>query len=233
MVDSALQPTPKAFILSTSKLLDLLLPILLVIYPHKRSSRKTVNDYLYRNYRNTNKSLVIEGIKITYKGQSGGIGSQHEWWVDISRISERLQNIFEEFHRNSHLPVPVQPPQHNQGQNAPIEWNGLFFRSPAELVIAKALDQRHILFFPNTRCRVPTRNNHPDTIEVDFLIVYQGRMGILEVDGATYHTSAAADHSRDRLFMRQGILCSRFTAQACLQNPESVVEQFLELFAAL
>jgi hypothetical protein len=163
MNNGAIQATPKEFILPTGKLLDLLIPILLIT-SQKKPERKKVNEYIYRSWRNPNKTNVIEGIKITYKGQSGGLGSQHEWRVDITGASDRLKKVFEEFQRSSRLPVPVQPPQHNQGQNGTFEWNGLFFRSPAEVEIAKVLDRQSILFFPNSRCRVPTRNNHQDTI---------------------------------------------------------------------
>lgn len=231
MNSSSLERRPTEFVLATGKLLDFLLPILRMLKPNKSYTRKSVNEFIYRNWRNSNKTNIIEGIKITYKGQSGGIGSQHEWRVDIADASQRLQQAFDQFQRSDRLPVPIQPPQHNQGQNALLEWNGLFFRSPAELAIAKALDQRGILFFPNTRGRVPNRSGQQDTIEVDFVVVYQGQMGILEVDGATYHPSAAADHKRDRLFMRQGMISSRFTATDCMASPDEVVAEFLELFA--
>jgi very-short-patch-repair endonuclease len=104
--------------------------------------------------------------------------------------------------------------------------------SPAELKIAEALDNNHILFFPNSRGRVSDRYQQRKPIEVDFLIIYQGKVGILEVDGATYHPSAAKDHQRDRLFMRQGVLCSRFDAGECMNNPQGVVEEFLELLVS-
>ncbi len=123
------------------------------------------------------------------------------------------------------------PPKTTKAENAPLEWNGLFLRSRAELKIAEALDQANVLFFPNSRCRVSDRDNQRNTIEVDFLIIHQGKIGILEVDGATYHKSAATDHKRDRLFMRQGIMCSRFDAGECMVNPQNIVEEFLELLS--
>ncbi len=51
-------------------------------------------------------------------------------------------------------------------------------------------------------------------------------MGILEVDGATYHPSPAFDYQRDRLFIRQGLVCSRFYAAKCMENPDAVVRNF-------
>ncbi len=85
---------------------------------------------------------------------------------------EKLKQAFEKIRRTSVLPVPLRPLQNNQGQNAALEWNGLFFRSPGEAAIAEALDNYGVPFFPNTRCRVPGYNNQQKTIEVDFLLVY-------------------------------------------------------------
>jgi len=222
-VTQTLQTTPQEIECDTSQLLDLLT----IIFPQQ--NRQKINKHLYRNYRDRSKALDIKGMVICYAGQPGGLGTKHRWTVNLARATEELKQKFAEFQKRSRSIVPTFTPQNNQGQNASIEWNGLFFRSPAEVQIAEALDRHNILFFPNARCRITDRNERKDVVEVDFLIVGFGRMGLLEVDGATYHTSAASDHQRDRLFMRQGILCSRFTAAECLNNPEQVVEEFLEL----
>lgn len=218
-----LQTTPKEIECNTGQLLDLLT----IIFPQQ--NRQKINQHLYRNYRDRSKALDIKGMVIRYAGQPKGLSTQHHWTVNISGASEELKQKFAEFQKRSRSIIPTSAPQHNQGQNAALEWNGLFFRSRAEVQIAEALDRHNLLFFPNARCRITDRNERKDVVEVDFLVVGFGRMGLLEVDGATYHASAASDHQRDRLFMRQGILCSRFTAAECLNNPEQVVEEFLEL----
>ena len=210
-----------------------MMPILSVLRPDIVCTRKRLNQFTYKQWRNPKKPIVIEGLKIIYHGQPEGVGTQHHWRIDAGNASERLRKIFEQSQRGGRLPVVVSPPRDNQGQNATHEWNGLFFRSPAEMEIAKELDSRGILFFPNIRGRVPSRDNRQDSIEVDFLIFYNRQPGLLEVDGAIYHPSAANDHKRDRLFQRQGILCSRFAATECMANPAAVVDEFLELFGAL
>jgi hypothetical protein len=108
------------------------------------------------------------------------------------------------------------------------EWNGHAFRSEQEVRIAKALDARNILFFPNAGCRVDEGNKR-NTREVDFLVIVKGRMGVLECDGRYYHKIAADDHERDRNFQRQGItFIQRYDSTACL-DADAVVDDFLKI----
>ena len=58
-------------------------------------------------------------------------------------------------------------------------------------------------------------------------------MGILEVDGQTYHTpsNATKDHERTRDIEQHGGIAyfTRFTAKECMANPDQVVQQFLNI----
>jgi len=106
-------------------------------------------------------------------------------------------------------------------------WDYLFFRSPHEIEIAKALSQHDLLFLPNCMARFSPAGQRR---EADFLVCCDGKWGILECDGDTYHTNAARDHDRDRLFQSQGIrVVQRYTAKRCIENPKGVVQEFLVL----
>lgn len=71
-----------------------------------------------------------------------------------------------------------------------------------------------------------------ETKETDFLIFYKGTARILEVDGEEYHQNRRLeDYRRDRMFDRQGIRTTRFSASECLKNADEVVDEFLELFS--
>lgn len=108
------------------------------------------------------------------------------------------------------------------------QWEGHAFRSAQEVRIAKALDERGVLFFPNAGCRI-TEGEIRKTREADFLVIIEGRIGILECDGKAYHQTAAEDHQRDRHFQRQGIrFIQRYSYEECLQEYQ-VVDDFLEL----
>ena len=68
--------------------------------------------------------------------------------------------------------------------------------------------------------------------EPDFLVCYEGKWGILEVDGEDSHPPSRTvdDHERDRLFKQHGILLvEHFDASECWENADGVVKKFLEL----
>lgn len=120
----------------------------------------------------------------------------------------------------------------NQGLGAPLEWNGLRFRSKSEMKIAQALDKRKVLYFPNARGRL-LDNYQRVNKEADFLICFQGCWGILECDGETYHQSAAKDHARDMVWNANGIwFIKRFPSDECYSTPEKVVDMFLGMLRA-
>jgi len=119
----------------------------------------------------------------------------------------------------------------NQGINAPYQWNGLYFRSQTEIKIAEALDRANVLFFPNNKARLMTSQGMENR-ESDFLVFYQGKWGIIEVDGEPYHPASRTvdDHERDRLFKIDGIrIVEHYDATRCWNNPDDVVQEFLEI----
>jgi hypothetical protein len=110
-------------------------------------------------------------------------------------------------------------------------WSGLRFRSNPEVQIAKALEQYDdVAFFPNCKGRLNTPNGKRN-LEPDFLIFYQGKAGILEVDGP-FHTSErrVEEQERERYFRNHGIrVVERFDAKRCQQEPKLVVQEFLQI----
>jgi len=113
-------------------------------------------------------------------------------------------------------------------ENKPrVTWEYLFFRSTYEVAIAKALSEYDLLFLPNCMARFGKEGLNR---EADFLVCYDGKWGIIEVDGEPYHTNAAKDHERDRLFQSHGIrVTQRYTTKQCIENPRGVVQEFLGL----
>lgn len=120
---------------------------------------------------------------------------------------------------------------HNQGANATKTWNNLRFRSVTEIRIAEALDKAGVLFLPNCLARVNTSEGRK-TKEADFLVCYNGKWGILEVDGEPYHpsTRTVEDHKRDRLFRTHGVrVVEHYDANECYSDPSGVVRNFLNI----
>jgi hypothetical protein len=121
---------------------------------------------------------------------------------------------------------------HNQGVEIPnrkiVTWRNLRFRAEGEKRIAIALDMAGVLFLPNCLARL-TVNNERATREADFLVCYNGKWGILEVDGP-FHPRASADHERDRFFQHYRIrVTQRFDWQDCMNDAPEVVRRFLAL----
>ena len=121
----------------------------------------------------------------------------------------------------------------NQGINAPHEWKGFYFRSQTEIKISEALDKAGVLFYPNCKARLNTPKGR-DGKETDFLVFYQGKWGILEVDGEPWHPPSRTvhDHERDRLFKGHGIrIVEHYDATRCWNEADKVVQEFLEILS--
>ncbi|QLE53800.1 DUF559 domain-containing protein (plasmid) [Nostoc sp. C057] len=68
-------------------------------------------------------------------------------------------------------------------------------------------------------------------MEADFFVFYEGKWGILEVDGPSHKPeSRVNEQERDRLFHHNGIaIIQRFTNYRCEQHPDDVVREFLQI----
>jgi hypothetical protein len=121
---------------------------------------------------------------------------------------------------------------HNQGLHTlrPQMWKGLRFGSQSEIRIAEALERADVAFSPNCVVRLGEPGKRRN-LEVDFLIRWRDRLGVLEVDGGPFHhpERAAQEHDRDRLFRAHGIRVERYSAERCSASPDEVVAEFLGL----
>ena len=89
-----------------------------------------------------------------------------------------------------------------------LESDRLLFRTPEELLVYDELCRiqrelpRHenLTIAPVQAVRVPGH-----TWEVDLLVMYRGRVGVIEVDGGAHHGRWAADRTRDRLLEDAGV----------------------------
>jgi uncharacterized protein YjbI with pentapeptide repeats len=131
--------------------------------------------------------------------------------------------------------IDVDNTSNNQGvqfySNSTIHtWERLRFRSKTEIKIAEALDRTGVLFVPNSLARLTTPKGRANK-EADFLICYNGKWGVLEVDGP-FHTAErrVEEQERERIFKKNGIkVVERFDAERCYNNPDEVVQEFLHM----
>jgi very-short-patch-repair endonuclease len=155
-----------------------------------------------------------------------------------SRQQRRSHRLLLNMSRTSNKPSARSAPKPNkkrqpnrQPEYRSIAWHGLTLRSQSEVKIAKALDNKGVLFLADPKIRLNTET-HRQTREVDFLIQHQGKWGILEVDGPHHQHSTEADQWRDARFTEQGLLVLRFPADQCYRQPDFVVETFLQKLSA-
>jgi uncharacterized protein YjbI with pentapeptide repeats len=109
-------------------------------------------------------------------------------------------------------------------------WENLRFRSKTEIKIAEALDKTGVLFVPNSLARLNTPKGRENK-EADFLICYNGKWGVLEVDGP-FHTAErrVEEQERERIFKKNGIkVVERFDSERCYNNPDEVVQEFFKM----
>lgn len=112
----------------------------------------------------------------------------------------------------------------------PIEWKGLTFRSWSELRLAKAFEDRGLLYIANARGRV---GSHPrrETRELDALVNVDGLWVGIEVDGAPFHPAerSAMEHRRDRLFLISGVTVFRYDAREVYERPDAVAAEVIAI----
>jgi hypothetical protein len=114
---------------------------------------------------------------------------------------------------------------------SPLTYNEMRFASQSEIRIAQELEKRKVLFFPLAMAvRADTGDFYKDHREPDFLICVDGLFGVLEV---SYHPDRyELDAEKSKWFKKSGILCvENVPAEKCYQEPEKVVDEFLEVLA--
>lgn len=166
---------------------------------------------------------MLDGTILSYRELIG------ELQLEKQQLAEQIQLLQAQLEKQKLTEDSRQAS--NQGINAPHEWKGFYFRSKTEIKIAEAFDRTGILFYPNCKARLSTSVGREGR-ETDFLVFYQGKWGILEVDGESWHPPSRTvhDHERDRLFKVHGIrVVEHYDATRCFQHPDEVVREFLEI----
>lgn len=195
------------------------------------ASRARIGMYLELN----------EKLHLAYADQRDGRGSQH-WWRLF--FDDSLREVVERVANSTALAIGTRQQQESTrqaGQGAPsLCWSGMYFRSRAELMIAKALQAKGVLFFANSQGNASLKglpvtldaHGMVERLEADFLVFRGGRCICLEVDGRQHQQTEHAfrDYAKERVLLREQIPTVRFPAQECLVRPEQVVIEFLNLF---
>lgn len=115
---------------------------------------------------------------------------------------------------------------------APKECDGLLFRSQPEIYLYKALKKLGVTFAPLPVFLQGGENYR--RIEPDFVIIKDGLIMVVEVDGDTVHHETPAEaHDRTTILLHEGAYLERVNASEC-SSPESAMkyaEKLLQLIA--
>jgi hypothetical protein len=219
--------------LRTTALIDYMLKI----YTTSSSgyTRKSISDWLtIRNKPGFYKELSTN-LHLAYADQRDGHGSQHWWKLFFN--DDYKQSILSNIKIEISLVKSTNSPDDSNSQH---QWGGLNFRSQSEVRIAHALYNQRILFFANSRAYMDltdlpisnTDKKSKERVEIDFLVFYEQKCMILEVDGVHHQESSqkTRDYRRDRVLLRDGIRTVRFDATECYNRPLDVVTEFMNLF---
>jgi very-short-patch-repair endonuclease len=180
--------------------------------------------------RTRNDSFVYGEYTVIYSGMKSVFSNgrkYHHYQIrgNSEKAKEKLEKaIAEAYKANKALTVKWEESK----KDTDFKW--FEFQSGAELAIAEELRKRNILFFCNAKCLISNRYDEQEQMIPDFLVIYQGKARILEVDGKEYHKNHFKDYRRDRLFERHGLRVTRYTFDECIADSQRVIDEFLELF---
>lgn len=138
---------------------------------------------------------------------------------DNTESSEEITDIEDEQNQR------IQPDSENE-----INWNGFRFHCDAQVKIAEMLDRTSTLFIPNSQLRLATPEGRQN-LQADFLIFHQNKLGMLKIDSESSHQNATEDEMC-RLFIDSGIcLVKHYDTTRCSEQPDLVVQEFLEILS--
>jgi len=97
---------------------------------------------------------------------------------------------------------------------APLSADGLLFRSQPEINFYHALKSKGISFSP---LPVFVRGGSAyHRLEPDFVVVYEGLIFIVEIDGDSFHPETPAEaHARTKILQNEGCIVERIQASTC------------------
>ena len=159
-----------------------------------------------------------DGIEANLASQSGQLMRRYHgsWLGGFIIMPQLIQNPL---WRNDAIRWLKGETVSNQGRVrsdaiAPIQVDGLLFRSQPEVYLYQALKRQGIPFAP---LPVFLRGGESySRIEPDFLIFWRGKLMVLEIDGKQFHHESPVDaHTRLTILSREGAHIERISSSEC------------------
>jgi uncharacterized protein YjbI with pentapeptide repeats len=185
----------------------------------KDNLKSVMKRYLRRNQVNIQRNLTIE-VNLSGANLSGANLSGARLFANLNEADYVQTDLDKSIKAKTETEL-------SDSENE-IDWNGFCFHSDAQVKIAETLDRTSALFIPNSQLRLTTPAGRQNQ-KAQFLVFHQGKLGILEVNGPE---DAAEDEAVDILAINSGIcLVKHYDATRCSEQPDLVVQEFLEILS--
>ncbi len=187
----------------------------------KDNLKSVLKRYLGRGKVNLQRNLTIE-VNLTGANLSG---------ANLSG-ARLFANLNEADYGQADLDKTINPDNKTELSDSEneIDWNGFCFHCDAQVKIAEMLDRTSTLFIPNSQLRLATPEGRQNQ-EADFLIFHQNKLGMLKIYSESSHQNTTEDEMCG-LWIDSGIsLVKHSDATRCSEQPDLVVQEFLEILS--
>ncbi|GAB4302561.1 MAG: hypothetical protein Fur0025_43450 [Oscillatoriaceae cyanobacterium] len=197
----------------------------------KGNLQSVIKRYARRIKVNLQRNLVIE-VNLSGANLSGANLSGARLFANLNEAdfvqADGHQPIISDEKTESDLEEPDNQESQSNPENRIYSWNGHHLRSQEHVKIAEALERIGILFIPNPKLRLTTSEGR-DSQEFDFMILHQGKWGILQINGEELLSEPVSNEDSHRLLQYHGIrLVYNCDVTRCGGEPDRVVQEFLE-----
>ena len=187
----------------------------------KDNLKSVLKRYLRRTQVNLQRNLTIE-VNLSGANLSGANLSGARLFANLSEADYVQTDLDKTINADGETEL-------SDSENE-INWNGFCFHCDAQVKIAEILDRTSTLFIPNSQLRIPTAAGRQNQ-KADFLIFHQNKLGILKIDSESSHQNATKDEMCG-LFINSGLsLVKHYDATRCSEQPDLVVQEFLEILS--
>jgi uncharacterized protein YjbI with pentapeptide repeats len=188
----------------------------------KRDNLKSVlKRYLRKSQVNLQRNLTIE-VNLSGANLSGANLSGARLFANLNEADYVQTDLDKKITADSETEL-------SNSENE-INWNGFCFHSDAQVKIAEILDRTSTLFIPNSQLRLATPAGRQNQ-QADFLIFHQNKLGILKIDRESSHPNATEDEMCGLLIDSGISLVKHYDATRCSEQPDLVVQEFLEILS--
>lgn len=187
----------------------------------KDNLKSVLKRYLRRTQVNLQRNLTIE-VNLSGANLSGANLSGARLFANLSEADYVQTDLDKTINADGETEL-------SDSENE-INWNGFCFHSDAQVKIAEILDRTSTLFIPNSQLRIATATGRQNQ-KADFLIFHQNKLGILKIDSESSHQNATEDEMCGLLIDSGISLVKHYDATRCSEQPDLVVQEFLEILS--